>query len=66
MCEDKEMEKYAQHMEIKLEDMDRVLRGLLNNGYNCHVWQDGESMDIVGIDYIRPEYDGHRFAEVEW
>lgn len=56
---------YAQHMEIKIEDMDWMLRGLMNAGYECRVCQDGESMDIVMIDYINPMFSGHYFAEVD-
>ena len=55
---------YAQHMEIKIEDMDKVLLGLMNAGYECLVSQDGESMDVVMIDYVNPEYTGHRFEEM--
>jgi len=55
---------YAQHMEIKIEDMDWMLRGLMNAGYECRVCQDGESMDVVMIDYVHPKYTGHRFEEM--
>lgn len=54
---------YAQHMEIKTEDMDWMLRGLMNAGYECRVCQDGESMDVVMTDYINPMFSGHCFAE---
>lgn len=66
MCEDKEMEKYAQHMEIEVNDMDGVLRALMASGYQCLVSQDGETMSVVGIDYVHPEYEGRRFVETEW
>lgn len=54
---------YAQHMEIKIEDMGWMLQGLMNAGYECRVCQDGESMDVVMIDYINPMFSGHYFAE---
>lgn len=59
------MEKYTQHMEIKIEDMDCILRGLMKSGYECRVRQDGESMDIVMIDYLHPEWNGCNFVESE-
>ena len=60
-----ENEYYAQEMEIKIEDMDLVLRALMNAGYQCLVSQDGESMDIVIIKYVCPKYTGHCFREIE-
>ena len=59
------MEKYAQHIEIKIEDMDCILRGLMKSGYECRVSQDGESMEVVTIDYLNPKWDGHNFVESE-
>lgn len=56
---------YTQHMEIKIEDMDWMLRGLVNAGYECRVCQDGESMDVVMIDYLHPKREGHNFIESE-
>ena len=57
--------KYAQHMEIKLEDMKEMLKSLMRAGYDCRVRQDGESMDIVMIDYLHPEWNGCNFVESE-
>lgn len=59
------MEKYAQHVEINVNDASDVILALINAGYECRVWNDGESMEVVAIDYIHPEYDGHTFKEVE-
>lgn len=58
-------EKYAQHMEIKIEDMDFVIQALMKSGYQVLCRQDGESMDVVMIDYVHTEYSGHYFEECE-
>jgi hypothetical protein len=34
-------------------------------GYQVLSYQDGESENIVMIDYIHPKYDGKTFVEVE-
>ena len=67
-CEDEgeyKMEKYSQHVEINVKDASAVILALINAGYECRIWNDGESMDIVMIDCVHPEYDGHTFEEVE-
>lgn len=56
-------DKYAQKMEIKLEDIQAVVTALMKSGYQVLCWQDGESMDIVMIDYVHPKYEGHWFEE---
>lgn len=61
---DVDEEKYAQRIEINIADMSAMLTILMKNGYDCLVWQDGESMDWVTIEYISREYTGHRFEEV--
>lgn len=58
-------EKYAQHMEIKLEDMSFVVEALMRVGYQVLCQQDGESMDWVMIDYVNREHSGHWFEECE-
>lgn len=58
-------EKYAQHMEIKLEDMSLVVEALMRVGYQVLCQQDGESMDWVMIDYVDYKNCGHYFGECE-
>lgn len=63
--DNEEMERYAQHMEIQLDDMQLVVTALMKSGYQVLCLQDGESMDVVMIHYVRPKYTGHYFGEVE-
>lgn len=60
---DVDEEKYAQSMEINITDMWPVLKALMSAGYECLVSQDGESTDIVVIQYLHREYTGHWFEE---
>lgn len=64
--EELEMEEYAQHVEIKTKDVMNVIIALTNAGYECRVWNDGESTDYMAIDFVHPEFTGHRFVESEW
>ena len=59
------MKKYAQTMEIKLEDMQAVVSALMKSNYQVLCRQDGESMDIVMIDYLDPDFSGTHFVEEE-
>ena len=59
------MEIYSQHMEIKLSDMCMVLTILMRNGYECKVCADAENNDMIMIDYLNPQVDGHCFVEGE-
>ena len=58
-------DKCSQHMEIALEDFSFVAEALMKVGYQVLSYQDGESMDIVQIDYIHPKYEGKIFKETE-
>ena len=58
-------DKYVQNMEIKLEDTQAVVAALMKAGYQVLCWQDGETMDVVVIEYIDPEFTGTHFVEVE-
>ena len=60
-----ESKKYSQHMEILIEDFQFVAEALMKAGYQVLSYQDGESMDIVQIDYIHPKYAGRIFEETE-
>lgn len=56
-------ERYAQRMEINIKDMATVLTVLMSVGYECRVFQDGETMSIVIIEFVNPTYSGHHFDE---
>ena len=57
--------KYVQSMEIKLEDMQTVVIALMKAGYQVLCQQDGESMEVVMISYIDPEFTGTHFIETD-
>ncbi len=61
-----QIKEYAQHVELHVEDVMKVLTALLNAGYECRIWSDGESTDYVAIDFINPEFTGHSFVESEY
>lgn len=63
--EDGEIERESQHVEICLKDIAAFLPPLLAAGYECVLSQDGESIDIVMIDYLNPKFTGHHFCETE-
>lgn len=58
-------EKYSQRMEINISDMEAVVKALMRAGYQVLCSQDGESTDIVIIEYLCPASSGHRFEETE-
>jgi hypothetical protein len=58
-------DKYVQSMEIKIEDMQTVVMALMKAGYQVLCWQDGESMEVVVIEYIDPKFTGTHFVEEE-
>lgn len=58
-------DKYAQKMEIKLEDMQAVITALMKAGYQVLCQQDGETMDVVMIEYLDSEFTGTHFIEDE-
>lgn len=53
----------AQHMEILIEDFAFVAEALMKVGYQILSYQDGESNDVVMIDYIHPKFSGRCFVE---
>lgn len=59
------MERIAQRMEVRIEDFETIVRILMRNGYQVLCSQDGESEDIVIINYLNPLYSGHYFGEIE-
>lgn len=58
-------DKYAQKMEIKLEDIQAVVTALMKAGYQVLCQQDGETMDVVMIEYLDSEFTGTHFIEDE-
>lgn len=51
-----------QRIEINVEDLSKVVLSLTKNGYQCLVWQDGESMNVVVVEFCHPEYESRRFV----
>lgn len=60
-----ELKKYAQHMEILVEDFQFVAEALMKAGYQVLSYQDKESPEVVMIDYVHPKYEGRIFEETE-
>lgn len=54
----------SNYMEINVAYVDDVARALLKSGYQVLLWQDGESDDVVVIEYVHPNYDEARFVPV--
>ena len=58
-------EPYAQRMDIEVRKMAPVIDALMDAGYQVLCCKDGESQDIVIIEFVHPKFTGHRFAEEE-
>ena len=44
------------YIEVNTEDFPKLVEILLKNGYDVLCRQDGESLDVVMIDFVNPDY----------
>ena len=60
-----ELITYAQRMDIEVEKMAPVIDALMDAGYQVLCSKDGETKEMVIIEYVHPKFTGHCFVEEE-